>query len=464
MAELGGIDTSSYPKPVVTNPLDTVSKVIDLQRGQQALQSGALNIEKQKLDLVNQRFGEVAKTMTGLINDPNLNEDKIRKVYQDQVKLGYMPAEMAAKAISNLPPTQGLKPAEASKVLNGHIKQDLTHAMSVVEALNFHGGQPSTVDTGNAIQPVAVSTDPSKGIRSTGLPIQKQIPTGTGGFDENGQPSFAPPNPNAVAAPPPAQGANVPLPISRPAAAQAAPPAPQAGLPVQPPAPTFAQRFAPAAPPLFEKGAQALTEDQGAAMARATALKPAEQALKLLPGLRSGPGTEPFNKAVAFLKANNIISTDTENDPTAIYQEVNKKLAQYVSGSPVGQRSDAAQSLAEAASPSPKTQINPALVKLTRDAIALDRVQIARPNAFSDEAGNTRKDLQNYGQHRATFPQSIDERAFGLGDLPQDERQKLVKGMLDKYKKNPNDPEAKKFLRSYDIAKKQGFLGNSAEE
>lgn len=462
MADGFSIDTSSYPKPVApANPLDTVGKVIDIQRGQQALQSGALGIDKQKLDLVNQRFGEVAKTMTALINQPDLDETKVRQNFQNNVKLGYMTPEMAATAISQLPPTQGLKPQEAAATLKQHLETQLTHAMTIQEAINSHYGQPQLADTGNTLQPINVSS--IHGIRSAGLPIQKTLPPTTGGFDANGQPAFAPPNPNAVSAPPPMPGtptvpgstptpapAPTPLPIARPDAAPA----------------TFAQRsssFAPQPPPLFEAGAKAYTEDQGQALARATALKPAEQALKLLPGLRSGPTTETFNKAVAALKANGIIDTDTANDPTAIYQEVNKKLSQYVGNNPNVSRSDAGQALAEAGSPSVSHQISPALIKLTRDAIALDRVQIARPNAYTDANGNQRKDLQNYGQHRATFPQSIDERAFGLSDLPSDERQSLVKGMLDKYKKNPNDPEAKKFLRSYDIAKKQGFL-NSGEE
>lgn len=453
---LTAIDTSSYPKPAApTNPLDTVGKVIDIQRGQQALQSGALTVDKQKLDLVNQRFGEVAKTMTGLINKPDLDETKVRQNFQNNVKLGYMTPEMAATAISQLPPTQGLKPQEAAAVLKQHLETQLTHAMTIQEAINFHYGQPGTVPTGNATQPVV--TSPQFGMRSTGLPIQQQMPPTTPGFDQNtGQSGYTGPNPNAVTAPPPMPGTPMvpgsqptPLPIARPDTAPA----------------TFAQRsnFGPAPPPLFEEGKKAFTEDQAQALGRATALKPAEQALKLLPGLRSGPTTETFNKAVAALKANGIIDTETANDPTAIYQEVNKKLSQYVGNNPNVSRSDAGQALAEAGSPSVSHQISPALIKLTRDAIALDRVQIARPNAYTDANGNQRKDLQNYGQHRATFPQSIDERAFGLSDLPSDERQSLVKGMLDKYKKNPNDPEAKKFLRSYDIAKKQGFL-NSGEE
>lgn len=445
------VDTSSYPKPVAvppTNPLDTLGKITAIQQGQQGLQSGALTIQKQQYDLVNSRFSEFAKTLTGLRNDPNLDEDKLRKWAETQVKLGYATPEMAGTFITQLPPTHGLKPPEARQALVDNIDTNLTHAMTIKEALDYHYGQQGLADTGGSQQPIA--TSPKFGVRSTGLPIRNTLPPTAGGFDENGQPAFAPPAPNAVAAPPvapivgaTAPPAQTPLPLARPAQA----PPEQA---------TVAQRFAPAAPPLFNEGKQAYTEDQGQALARATAMKPAEQALKLLPGLRSGPTTEAFNKAVATLKANGIIDTE-EHDPTVIRQVVDKKLAQYVQGSPVGQRSDAAQALSEAASPSAKIQLNPALIKLTRDALALDRVQVARPNAFEG------KNYQDYGKHRATFPQSIDERAFGLGDMEPKERQDLVKSMITKYQKNPNDPEAKKFLKSYDIAKKQGFVNSGTE-
>lgn len=444
------VDTSSYPRaaPVApTNPLDTIGKITAIQQGQQSLQSGQLGIDKQKLDLINQRFGTMTKDFTALATDPDLNEDKIRKRIETDVKLGIVTPDMAGTFITQLPPTQGLKGPEAAGVLKSHLETWLNHAQTIKEAIDSSYGAPSTIDTGGAIQPISVS--PINGIRSTGLPIAKSLPPTTGGFNQNGEPAFAPPPAGAVAAPPPAAGApnlptSTPLPLARPAAA----PPEQA---------TLAQRFAPAVPALFEEGKKAYTEDQAQALGRATALKPAEQALKLLPGLRSGPTTETFNKAVAALKANGIIDTDTKDDPTAIYQEVNKKLSQYVGNNPNVSRSDASQALAEAGSPSVGHQIIPALIKLTRDAIALDRVQIARPNAFEG------KDYQNYGKHRATFPQSIDERAFGLSDMPDDERQTLVKKMIAKYQKNPNDPEAKKFLRSYDIAKKQNFVGGAEE-
>src|SRR6185503_19662944 len=97
----------------------------------------------------------------------------------------------------------------------------------------------------------------------------------------------------------------------------------------------------------FEEGKKQYAEDQSNATARMMRAKPAIQALPLMQskGFLSGPDSEQFTNVVAALKTAGLIDTAAEGDPTAIRQEVTKKLAQYVSGSPVGQRSDAAQTL-----------------------------------------------------------------------------------------------------------------------
>src|ERR1700748_571754 len=220
MADIGSIDTSSYPKPQPqANPLDTVAKF-------QSLQSNDLAIQKQKLDLVNQRFGEFAKGFTSLIADNDLNEDKVRQYVTNQVKLGYMNNEQAAAFIGQLPPTQGMDGAAAQLALKGNLQQNLTHAMTVQQALNYHlGSEPQLQDTGGGLQPVTTSQKPGFGVRSAGLPIQKTPAPGTPQFSGNsGRPELAGgnPQPGMVAAPPasPVMGgpqAAVPTPQARPA-------------------------------------------------------------------------------------------------------------------------------------------------------------------------------------------------------------------------------------------------------
>jgi len=50
------VDTSSYARPgAPVNALDQMQKYGNLQQQKQQIESGALTIDKQKLDLVNQR-------------------------------------------------------------------------------------------------------------------------------------------------------------------------------------------------------------------------------------------------------------------------------------------------------------------------------------------------------------------------------------------------------------------------
>ena len=144
-----------------------------------------------------------------------------------------------------------------------------------------------------------------------------------------------------------------------------------------------------------------------------------------------------------------LVNIKEDSDPTVLRQELEKKLAQYVGNSPIAARSDASQILAEAGSPNPKKQILPALQNLTRDAIALDRVQILKPNAFKGS------DYQNYIKHEGNFPQSIDEKALALDLMDDKERNSLVTKMQRDYEKG--DAAAKKkavrFFETLKLAK-----------
>lgn len=469
MAEL---DFSSYPKAQM--PVSALEKagnianvhrnVIGVEAAEKGLESQQLGIDKQKLDLVNQRFGEMAKGFTALINDPEVNPDKVSQYVTNQVKLGYIPAEMAAQTLSQLPPTQGMPPQQASQVIRKHLEQQLQHAQSTVEAINYHAGQPGTMSVGNAVQPVRTSPQPGFGIRSEGLPIAMQQPPDTQEVDQaTGERRYRgvqPPvsAPGMVTAPPPMGNQPTAAPVPTPS------PRPRSAMPVEPVRETFDQRFDAAqsprgglaAPsPMFETGLKQKVEDQNIATSKMQAAKPAIQALKLMPGLSTGPGTAQFTDLMAGLKAWGLADIKENDDPTVLRQKIEKKLAGYIANSGIASRSDAAQVLAEAASPNPKKQLLPALMDLTRDAIVLDRVEAARPAAFEG------KDLSKYGDYRSTFPQSIDERAFGLDMMEKDKARALLTRMKHKYEKNPKDPEVLKFAKSLEIAKKQGFFSPS---
>lgn len=427
------VDTSSYPKPVQSNFLDTAQKY-------QTLESNKLGIDQNKLKLANERLTMLAKGVSTLMNDPDLTGEKVINEANYMAKQLGIPDDMKQNFLSQFP-TSGTK----EQIQTG-LNKVISQAQHINEALHYSYGVNGTIDTGGAIQPIVSSPKPGFGIRSTGAPIAKQPGPGQVEYDESGQPRYRgvqPPQgaPGLVTAPPMAPGyskdtgVNLTGPNRDVTAIN--------GIPIN--------RGAAAGPtPLFEEGKKAYTEDQGLAAQRLTQIKPAIQALKLMPGLSTGPGTEQFTNLVALAKAWGVVDTKAANDPTVLRQELEKKLAQYVGSSPVAARSDAAQVLAEAGSPNPKKQILPALINLTRDSIALDRAQALRPFGFKDT------NYAKYGEHRGSFPAKVDERALSVDLLSPEERQKLVNGELAKAKKG--DAKAMRFFETLDLAKKSGIL------
>lgn len=432
------VDTSVYKLPVQKSPMEIASQFAGMQQQK-------LAIDQAKLDQANQGLTYMTRAMGAL--GPDAPKEAYIKAAEDAVKMGLVPEQQlqvfADKAMS-APNSQAF------------YNEFMTTAADHQQQINYHLGQPANNANGQTVTPTVRSVKPGFGERPIGLPVQQQNPPSTPTFNESNQPQFLGAQPNQVA--PGAVAGPTPLPVSRPA-----------GLPVErpvaaPDAPaTFAQRTDAAFPkptgpaagpsPLFAEGKDAYTKAQLNAGGRAQAIKPAIQALKLMPGLATGPGTGQFNDLVAAAKAWGIVDTKAENDPTVLRQEIEKKLAQYVGGSPIANRSDAAQTLAEAGSPNPKKQILPALQALTRDAIALERVQILAPQAFKGQ------DYQNYIKHQGTFPQSIDEKALSLDMLPDADRAKLVNRMVNQYKNGNADEKARanKFLETLKLAREHNI-------
>lgn len=442
------IDTSSYPKapaaPAQKSLLDTVGQF-------QNLESNKIAIDQAKLKQINDQFDVMHQTLGALIDE---NPTK----------------QVAAERLLKISKTFGLKP-EVTKHMMDELNQ-APNTKSFAENAYMRGldrqtqlnqiyGVPQLDENGQTKTNYNVSQ--MRGIRQTSIPRQQQIPPATPTVDADNRPVLQGPTPAIT--PPGTAATPTPLPSyvqPRRVPTTSIKPAGDTGTTInQTPNQVVQNRYpAPSGPvvgqpPLFEEGKKMLAQDQSEASSRMMAAKPAMQALPLMQtkGFLSGPGTEGFTKAASALKAWGLIDTNTADDPTAIRQEVNKKLAQYVRGSAVGQRSDADQALKEAGSPSAKVQILPALIKLTKDAVALDRVQAAMPNAFKD------KDLSKYGNHRATFPQSVDEKAFTL-DLEPEEKSKQLVDTMAKQLQSTNKREAAqadKFFKSLRIAKEQGF-------
>lgn len=442
------VDTSSYPKPgLPVSPLDMAGKFAGLQQQK-------LSIDQAKLDQANQGLTYLTRAMASIGPNPGPDwKQKYMEVGANAVKMGLVPEQQLqvwADRVNQAPDS------------NTFFNQAISAAQSHQQILQNYQGTPATADNG-AVNYQGMQGGAFKpGFRpSTQMPVQ--LPPTTPSIENNpaspayGQPGYVgPAGPSGVA-----PVTNVPQVVNTPRKLSSMTTGPTG--PTEQTGFNFDQRFAgepkiaSAPPPMFEEGKKQLVEDQANAAQLMTNVKPAMLGLKLLPGLATGPGTEAWNKAVGFLKAQGALplNVDPEKDKTVIYQEANKYFSQYLKGR--GGRSDADLLAAEKSSPNVGSQLNPALQNLTRSAIAQDRIQAARPTAFNSA------DYSKYGQHRATFPQSVDERAFQLDLMPKADSAKLVDQMHTKYKNNPKNPEALKFFKSLDIAKKQGFFNSEQE-
>lgn len=444
-------DTSSYPRATLpVSPLDTVQKLGGLQQQK-------LAIDQAKLDQANQALSYMTRAMGSL--GPDASKEDYAAVADNAVKQGLVPEAQKQAYMERLQKAPNAK---------AFFNEFITAAQSTQAQINYHLGIPGQSDNGQTVTPTVTSPKPGFGVRPTGMPVQQQVPPGAQVVGPTGQPQLLGAQPPQLA--PGTAAVPTPLPVERPSAPSAAAPIVPRKLPVErvsgPTGETirrtdleptdFNSRFpvptgaATGTAPLFEEGKKIYTADQQNASTRAQAIKPAIGALKLMtPALATGPGTAQFNDLVAAAKAWGIVDTKAENDPTVMRQELEKKLAQYVGGSPVAQRSDAAQTLAEAGSPNPKKQILPALQALTRDAIALDRVQILKPQAFKGQK------FDDYVKHTGNFPQSVDEKALTLDLMEDKEREKLVTKMKSEYKNGDSTAKKRaiKFFETLQLAR-----------
>lgn len=468
------VNTSSYPKP---RPSKGIQEQIS---GWNQIEQQEINVDRSKLELAIKNQENLYNSINAL--PPDAGPEEIKKWGQNAVKMKLVNPRTFAETMTNLPAMSGdpVKDREAIQRFRSTLENRMNGNL---EAMKWKYGEMGTRDSGQSLTPTRRDLR-SGAVSPTGQPIAKQVDVSTPVFNPNTQqmepygqrgdqiPQGAQPVPGAA----PGsyydpqttnrlnQSVDVPLPTARPPVKPTDKvwgdrEAEEAGIYEKPN--TFNERFGATSKPafgppaMFEEGKKMLTDAQQNASRRAMAIKPVIQALPLMntPGFLSGPLSEQFTNAVATLKTFGLIDTAAENDPTAIRQEVTKKLAQYISGSPISNRSDAAQALSEAASPNPNKNILPALIKLSKDAVALERVEIAKANSFKD------KDLSQVGSYFAKFPQSIDERAFSLDLETEEKSKKLVDDMAKKLEKGSKreKADAEKFFKSLRIATEQGF-------
>lgn len=439
------VDVSSYKQPQATSFVDSL-------KGWQGVESNKLAIDKQKLDLINQNYQNMISDLVSL--GPNPTPDQIQQAATNQVKFKRVTPEMAATFIGTIP-------TDPSKI-PGFMQDAIGKLMSTNEATQWHYGRGIVDDNGQQRTYAVTSNKPGFGVRPISQPQQNQVPPTAERVDDNpnsptyGQKGYVGPNnpqipagklPVAGGLPGQFQDAPAPNMVRTEAIRPKLPVAPPAALPAPPAAPnpvavppidnrsaSIAERIAPVGqtgliptglPPGVGEAkqkeaigsAEALNEDRAAATKSLQSIIPLKQALALMPGLTTGIGTEPYNKVRAALINLGAISP-SENDPTVIRQELDKKLKQFVSESSLGS-TDAGKALIQSANPDASAHLIPALTKLARDALSQRRGDILRPNSYEGAP-------QDYNKHRTSFPQGVDQQALHIDQLPQNEREALI--------------------------------------
>lgn len=455
------IDTSFYPKAAL--PVSPLAQARDIANTRSAIQgniSNDISIDKQKLDLMNTQFGLMNQELSTMIDNPNLTKQQAAERLNRFSKTLKLPPEAVNHMMEEL---------NAAPSVKAFSENALRRGMDTQQRINQQYGVPETQNSG-AVQYQGVR-DQRTGAFKPATQMAVQPAVGSPYYEGGQAKTLGPAGPEGV------QPAGRALPVEAPpGAGSTAPlvPKPVRSLPVEPrvsgptgptirredmeagapagPAPGMSGRmsggFNAAPPPNFETGQKQYATDQSSATAKATALKPLEEALDLGRQLsKTGVGTPMFNDIRARLTNLGVISADEKN-PAVIYQMLNKNLAQFVDKN--GSRSDADLAIKESSNANAKTQLQPALTHMVQKIIGRERIEIARPGAFEGS------DYSKYGKHSSEFPTGQDERAYAIDKMnPEDARQLYIEMKNNALNgSGAKKEEGIKFLKSLSTAKK----------
>ena len=451
------VDVSSYNRPE-PSLLDNVQKF-------QAVENNRLQISQQKLDQANQANSYMIRAMGSL--GPNASKEDYFKAAQGAVDRGLVPQEHLEKFTNEL-----------RSAPNGtdFYKRFMSSAMDLEKQIQLHTGVRAEKND-NAVMYQGKEDVLTGGFKSaTQAPIQLaptqpiKLPGNRPGIvGPAGEPGFRP-SVSAVSEPPMVAPAASPLPqpsrIGRTGNLARAVEPPSASAPTTGPTgdtvshgTEFNNRFKAAFPnavetgpgPLLEPGVKMFSADQASATAKATALKPLEEAYDLAKLVKTGAGTENLNRARDYLSNLGLIPQN-EKSPNVIYAMLNKNLAQFVDKN--GSRSDADLAIKESSNANAKTQVQPALLHMVQKIIGREKIEIARPGSFDNQ------DHSKYGEHASRFPSSQDERAYTIDKIPSDDARQLYIEMKNKAVngKGAEKQEGIKFLKSLSNAKRLGLI------
>jgi len=444
-------DTSSYNQPLPVSPLEMAGKIGAVQQQAQQIQSGALTIDNQKVELANKALTALGTAVTSL--GPNASKEQYKAV-----------GENVAKAF-NLPP-QAIQ-SWNERIDNAATPQEFyNQAVTAIgehsAAVGYHLGQRQDIGNGQTVTPAVTSVKPGFGVRPISAPIQQQLPVGTEEVNtDRGSPNFGskrligpqpaqvPPGALPVQGGIPGQFRNAPIPPTQPGPvtnpAIKGPSANFGGTVVgaTAEAPTFADRFSAARPggvttslPPGTGGAME-TGAQGGAVAAVNARQkagsfqreifPLQQAIPALEKLGpkgTGPGTETINhlKSFAISMVPGIKESDF-NGTVADYDKAKKYLTDFVNQTGNSGTND---KLAAAFAGNPSVGIsNAAAVDVAKSALSLRRMQQAEIVAF-EKSGLPDSEYQKFS---VRFNNEQDPRAYGVDMIPKEKLKKLIEGM-----------------------------------
>lgn len=460
-------DTSSYPKASLpVSPLEVAGKFGALEQQKQQIESGALTIDKQKLDLMSQQFGVMNQELSTMIDDPNITKPQAA----ERLKRIATTLKLPPVAVDHMMTELNQAPDVKSFSMNA-----LRRGMATMEKYGVQLGTTETqTDNANVYQGVRASPEKGGGFTpSTALPVQ--LPPGTPTVNNqrvlpNGQPNpnYLQPQVLGPAGPP----GVVPVPRQRPS------------LPVEPisgpTGPTvqtghnFDQRFAGApvvtgAPPGTAAAIGAVSEQSGKDFATDLTraknyqadLQPDLAVLDIVKGKGPGdfgPGTDALNQAkklaVTWLpNVNPKLITDSSD-----YDVVKKYLIQGARGSG---NTGSDNQLAAAFEANPNTTMNTATIEnIVKTRVALRKMQAAQTLMAAQQ--NIPK--EQYSEWIARNQNQFDPRAFGY-DLMNDEAKNKLRDTISVKDKNGDwvakkgkEKEFQKFEKSISFANDAGLI------
>lgn len=435
-------DVSSYnQQPLPVSPLDMAKNLGALQQQKQQIQSGAITIDKQKLDLINTQFNLINQELSALSDDPNITKAQAAERLTRFANTYKLPKEATDHMLLELNQAPNVKTFSDVALRRG---------MTVQEKLNQQYGATET-QSDQATSYQGVRAPPSKGggfIPSTQMPIQ--LPPSTANVNNqrllpDGTPNPAYLQPGLLG---PAGPAGV-TPVPRPSPVRMpveAPPARVSGAsgPTVQTGFNFDQRFAgdggrvvTGAPPGVASAIQAVGEKSGLDLATALQkagniqadIQPDLTVLDIVKGKAPGdfgPGTDAFNqlKKVAVTWLPNVDAKLIEDSKD--FDTVKKYLIQ---GARSAGNTGTNDQLAAAFEGSPNVTMNTATIEsIVKTRVALKKMEAAQ--ALLANQQNIQP--SEFSRWKAKNQNVLDPRAFGWDMMDNEARSKLVKRLTPK--------------------------------